>query len=1241
MSTIRRKYRGFGQKETLPSIKVEHGEDVTESEPMTCELGGRSAVSVACSDGGTYLEFSTGKWSAYNASEEDSQQQLFSEGTRRANGNGLDIPASIRKEIPLECGPISQMENGFAHSLILTESGALFARGTGADGQTGIGSDQFTFKPVQITMPDPVLQISCGFAHSICLTAAGTVFAWGLNTSGQCGSAQPDRVRVPQVVPVVPAAQIAAGATFTMILAQSGAVYVMGDNEWGQLGLGHTDLVRRPTRLPVPPGSSGRFVSIGAGEEHAGAVDSAGNLFTWGRNDDDQLPEDYSSDEDSGWVGMCAPTLIEKFARRKSVMVHGMGEMPRTPAGMSRLRHALGPTSDLDFCESESDSSAPTPTPEQKQAKDFKFTNSSPTPSTSSVSSSRRSSVLRMDIPAGSPVGMTIVQEEGDEPSDFDDSEERTLTTDVSGAIVGNSSGSALTTATQLVPSGVSTPDQEPTEVDTETFDSESDDSESSDCDEDDGEGDDDIRVLSDVEVPPRPPRLVITPEAQPRPHKPTVAFTPHTKGPASTPEVDPALTMAPQSDIDDDTAQTVTDGESSEGESESEDLDDVGDLDALLDDDDFQLLSADETHWESVEEQPTEHGTDDGEEHEEEADAAPRTKALVSPSLVQAPDPECPARPNRGHRRRQSHLEPDGLGDGSDHSGSRASLGAKGQTSNHRLSDVPRHLTVSTRTLTTGTEASDSGHQTRSRRRGHASDASAGKRRIKTKKLDWSHVRSKVGTMSKWEIIRRRVGLMRVRIRANEAKEIKARRARLNKTAPNPAALASGKAKFRRAITKLRVLQEKKGDKDLATTFTRVFAAAILKSERTALSHRSSKDLRRQRSVQKMSTVTLPTKARIRSTPFLPADLLHDWAIKLPTDTDSMTSRTADNALRAAKRARALAVLSQMPPNQKSELRAMRAPADCVKAAVAAFMMLVGKSTAVSKDWAASSAALKDATILATRSLRPNSQFRVSAIKRIAAALEGADPGDMMRKSLAAWILYYVVTTFVGDELANHGHAPTELHKALVKQVDTDERVPNSVWQLVKEMARQDKRDKLQSSRTALGPIRRDHSLRKVGTVGSLGQFRGKALEPSSSGGVGPKHEPHGGRRPKPRPPVSGAPSGHVRSLEYIKQSQTNAMARARTLPQLNKTPSNVSRKALAAYSSVHPGRRPVGNKGADQQAASARLARSGTLSSSSTLNTSNRTGQPMARPSSLATGRKAAVMDRSRRLPPAIDAQ
>lgn len=134
---------------------------------------------------------------------------------------------------------------GYAHTVILVESGALLSAGYGEKGQLGNGGrcPRACFAPVRLPagLTIAVAQnskrgalLACGLNHTAAVTAPGRqLYTWGLGVFGQLGlghqnkeSCLPGRVELPG-----PVVQLACGDNHTLVLTADGDFFAFGHRD--------------------------------------------------------------------------------------------------------------------------------------------------------------------------------------------------------------------------------------------------------------------------------------------------------------------------------------------------------------------------------------------------------------------------------------------------------------------------------------------------------------------------------------------------------------------------------------------------------------------------------------------------------------------------------------------------------------------------------------------------------------------------------------------------------------------------------------------------------------------------------------------------------------------------------------------------------------------------------------------------------------------------------------------------
>jgi len=159
---------------------------------------------------------------------------------------------------------------GTDFTLVLTESGSVYAFGTNRNGQLGLGNLRNQLIPALLEKVDAfageeVTMVSAGHVHSACVTRDGNAWVWGSNLWEQAGLDQiaqlvqhgpaHDILR-PALIPRVlfgnsPALMVACGEIFTLLLTAAGHVWSAGCKAHGQLG--HNDTLHKNAFTLIDP----------------------------------------------------------------------------------------------------------------------------------------------------------------------------------------------------------------------------------------------------------------------------------------------------------------------------------------------------------------------------------------------------------------------------------------------------------------------------------------------------------------------------------------------------------------------------------------------------------------------------------------------------------------------------------------------------------------------------------------------------------------------------------------------------------------------------------------------------------------------------------------------------------------------------------------------------------------------------------------------------------------------------
>lgn len=204
---------------------------------------------------------------------------------------------------------------GGNHTVAFMNNSTVHTWGSSKYGQLGNNTITYSAIPVRVvTTTDKtdvqplrgVIAVTAGSRHSLALRNDGTVWAWGLDIYGQLGvpasnltndDIKSNRVALPVMVAGAPLKNIvavAANGHFSLALDANGTVWAWGLNDSGQIGLPQSPPKAEPAPVsfPVPTTIS----AIAAGGATSYAIDTAGNLWSWGNNFRGQLGDGTTTD---------------------------------------------------------------------------------------------------------------------------------------------------------------------------------------------------------------------------------------------------------------------------------------------------------------------------------------------------------------------------------------------------------------------------------------------------------------------------------------------------------------------------------------------------------------------------------------------------------------------------------------------------------------------------------------------------------------------------------------------------------------------------------------------------------------------------------------------------------------------------------------------------------------------------------------------------------------------------------
>lgn len=161
--------------------------------------------------------------------------------------------------------------------------------------------------PVEIPELVGSKKIVAGFGHLLALQENGTIKSKGCNAYGQLGYPTADLMPALTIEGLTNIVDIAVSTRHSLALNSSGEVLAWGANNSGELGVPSrtTDASIYPLKVENLP----KIKLIAVGHDFSLAIDENGQLWSWGVNKDNQLPNINASDEVS------TPTLSIKDSR--------------------------------------------------------------------------------------------------------------------------------------------------------------------------------------------------------------------------------------------------------------------------------------------------------------------------------------------------------------------------------------------------------------------------------------------------------------------------------------------------------------------------------------------------------------------------------------------------------------------------------------------------------------------------------------------------------------------------------------------------------------------------------------------------------------------------------------------------------------------------------------------------------------------------------------------------------------
>ncbi len=215
----------------------------------------------------------------------DNQFGQLGKGSARQN---LKVAEFKSKNEALDISQLRDVVTASDYSFMWMEDGSVWGVGNNSYLPLTVRSGTYTTH-VATKLPEAPAAFATGFGHVLMLTENGEVYAWGRNSEYQVGNGKRKHAQEPYKLSLTNIVQVAAGGKFSLALDAEGQLWGWGDNEHFQLSPDKTTRIQAPIRIDTGD------IDIAWVDACGGSVvllDTAGTLWTWGRNDFHQLGYD-------------------------------------------------------------------------------------------------------------------------------------------------------------------------------------------------------------------------------------------------------------------------------------------------------------------------------------------------------------------------------------------------------------------------------------------------------------------------------------------------------------------------------------------------------------------------------------------------------------------------------------------------------------------------------------------------------------------------------------------------------------------------------------------------------------------------------------------------------------------------------------------------------------------------------------------------------------------------------------
>jgi len=244
------------------------------------------------------------------------------------------------------------------HTIAIRADGQLWTWGFGGSGRLGLGNSNNYNTPQRVMGFNDCAYVEVDLASSWMITKTGEMYAWGSMGGHGLGYNAPHSQGTPQPTGNGANNWLAVShgddSYFVMAINNAGEMFSAGMDSAGCLGLGGDGDKKYLTKITTPP-NYWRITSTGS--DFACAIDSNGDLYTWGKNSVSIWGAHSQLGQGFGAIDKDIPTLVGNYGPSMSIVtpatiassLGASGGVGASPASVQTQSASLTATTTLVF----------------------------------------------------------------------------------------------------------------------------------------------------------------------------------------------------------------------------------------------------------------------------------------------------------------------------------------------------------------------------------------------------------------------------------------------------------------------------------------------------------------------------------------------------------------------------------------------------------------------------------------------------------------------------------------------------------------------------------------------------------------------------------------------------------------------------------------------------------------------------------------------------------------------------